>query len=96
MLVLSGITRGAEVRAEIEMIDKTLFGMFKPRSFVGKKSAEANHVRRYEEICAAIAQATGRDPKRMTTREFFYTLDLLKKQAKRHGQPNQGKRSIPG
>jgi hypothetical protein len=95
LLTLSGIIRGADAGVEIENIDKRLFKLFRPRNFAGRNGAEAQHVRRYEEICASVAQATGREPKQMTTREFFYTLQLLKQQSKRNGQSNQGKRPIP-
>lgn len=96
LLTLAEIIRGANVREEVDRIDKRLFALFRPKNFAGRNGAEAQHVRRYEEICASSAQATGRDPKQMTTREFFYTLQLLKQQAKRNGKSNQGKRPLPG
>jgi hypothetical protein len=98
LIILRGIVSGANVSSEVEQIDAHLFRLFKPKRFTGRDGSEAKHVTRYEEVCAAVAQSTGRDPKRMTTREFFYTLQLMRKQAKnmKRGQSNQGKRSISG
>jgi hypothetical protein len=99
LIQLGAIVRGQDAGEELRRIDTYLFSMFRPKPFHGRTGAEAKFIRQYEEVCAIVGQSTGRDPKKMTTREFFYTLAVMKQQAKKtkttHGQPNQGKRSIP-
>lgn len=87
--------------AQVEELDEHLFSLYTPKVYSGREGVEAKAVKGFEQTCIIIAQEIGKDPKKMTTFEFYQALALLKEQQKarekitKHGRTNQSKRPLP-
>ena len=81
ILQLQEIAEDTDKASEIAEIDKFLFNLHKPKSFIGKDSQEIKYDKQFESACMIISQKTGLNAKNMTVLEFYNTLTNLQKQA---------------
>ena len=81
ILQLQEIAEDTDKASEIAEIDKFLFSLHKPKSFIGKDSQEIKYDKQFESACMIISQKTGLNAKNMTVLEFYNTLTNLQKQA---------------
>ena len=81
ILKLQEIAEDTDKASEIAEIDKFLFSLHKPKSFIGKDSQEIKYDKQFESACMIISQKTGLNAKNMTVLEFYNTLTNLQKQA---------------
>lgn len=82
LLVLQGIIDDTDVSHGVTEIDDYLFGLYKPKSFTGTKSAEIKYEKQFETTCMLISQKTGMRAKSMTVLEYYNTLSNIEKQVK--------------
>lgn len=80
LLQLDSMIRKNDNFQQINKIDNFLFGLYKPKSFVGEKSVEISYDKSFESACLLIAQKSSLDPKKMTTLQFYSALNNIKKQ----------------
>lgn len=80
LLQLDNMIRKNDNSQQINEIDNFLFGLYKPKSFVGEKSVEISYDKSFESACLLIAQKSSLDPKKMTTLQFYSALNNIKKQ----------------
>lgn len=66
---------------KIKEIDTEELKKYKPKRFVGKTSIEIKYDKQFESSCALISQKVGLDAKSMTVRQYYTTLEVIKKQA---------------
>lgn len=92
LLILDEIIRGTPTSEQVSVIDDHLFTILKPKTYWGREGAEVKHIKAYEETCAIISQYVPKDPKRMSTREFFFVLNLLKEQNKKQAKAAKKRR----
>lgn len=81
ILQLQEIAEDTDKASEIAEIDKFLFSLQKPKSFIGKDSQEIKYDKQFESACMIISQKTGLNAKSMAVLEFYNTLTNLQKQA---------------
>lgn len=82
MFVLRGIVQGKENEKEITEIDNYLFGLAKPKEYSGKKGAEVQYVKKYEEMSLVLTKYAQKDAKTMTVMEYYQAYLMLKKENK--------------
>lgn len=80
LLQLDSMIRKNDNSQQINEIDNFLFGLYKPKSFVGEKSVEISYDKSFESACLLIAQKSSFNPKKMTTLQFYSVLNNIKKQ----------------
>lgn len=80
LLQLDSMIRKNNNSQQIKEIDDFLFKLYKPKVFVGEKSAEIAYDKSFESACLLIAQKSSLDPKKMTTLQFYSALNNIKKQ----------------
>lgn len=81
LLVLDGIINDNDNSEQIQEIDSFLFGLYKPKNFLGTGSVEVKYDKQFETACMYISQETNMNAKQMTVLEFYNTLAELKRQA---------------
>ena len=81
LLILRYI-QGNDVRDEIQRVEDEIFSMIDPQEYGGNKGLEVKHIKGFDNTCIVLQQYVPRDPKTMTTLEYFNALELLKKQVK--------------
>lgn len=81
LAVLGYILEG-KPQEEIEVWDEKMFLLFEPKTFSGKDGEEVRFIRRFEETCVLLGQQMAKDPKQMTVVEFYFALEIVKKQMK--------------
>lgn len=74
--------QGNDVQSEIRKIEDEIFSMLEPQSYAGNKGLEVKHIKGFDKTCVVLQQYVPKDPKTMTTLEYFNALELLKKQVK--------------
>lgn len=77
---LQGIIEDKDYAEQISELDEFLFGMHKPKNFIGKESEEIKYDKQFESACMIISQKTGMNAKQMTVLEFYNTLVNIQKQ----------------
>lgn len=82
ILVLEEIARGKDHTEEIREIDDYLFGFAKPREYMGKKGAEVQYVKKYEEMSLVLTKYAQKDAKKMTVLEYYQAYSVFKKENK--------------
>ena len=68
---------------QIKAIEDFLFSTHTPKNYSGKDGYEVEFIKGFEDTCIIIEQFTSKDPKTMTTLEFYQKLDFVKEQLKR-------------
>lgn len=81
LLQLEGIIDECDKSSEIAEIESYLFGLHKPKIFIGKESEEIKYDKQFESACLIISQKTGMNAKSLTVLEFYSALSNLQKQA---------------
>lgn len=80
LLQLQDIVNDTDSSDRISEIDDFLFGLYKPKNFVGKDSAEVRYDKQFESACMVISQETHMVAKEMTVLSFYSTLANISKQ----------------
>ena len=81
LLQLKELIDDNDYAKNIAEIDKFLFSLHRPKSFIGKDSDEIRYDKQFESACMMISQKTGLNAKQMTVLEFYNTLVNIQKQA---------------
>lgn len=81
LLQLKELIDNNDYAKNIAEIDKFLFSLHRPKSFIGKDSDEIRYDKQFESACMMISQKTGLNAKQMTVLEFYNTLVNIQKQA---------------
>lgn len=81
LLVIQSI-KGSDVQAEIEKIDEHFFSLVTPQRWDGREGVEVQHIKAFEETCTILNQYIPKDPKKMTTLEFYSNLEVIRAQLK--------------
>lgn len=80
LLQLKELIDDTDYAKNIAEIDKFLFSLHRPKSFIGKDSDEIRYDKQFESACMMISQKTGLNAKQMTVLEFYNTLVNIQKQ----------------
>lgn len=80
LLQLKELIDDNDYAKNIAEIDKFLFSLHRPKSFIGKDSDEIRYDKQFESACMMISQKTGLNAKQMTVLEFYNTLVNIQKQ----------------
>lgn len=80
LLQLKELIDDNDYAKNIAEIDKFLFSLHRPKSFIGKDSDEIRYDKQFESACMMISQKTGLNAKQMTMLEFYNTLVNIQKQ----------------
>lgn len=79
-LVLRKVRGEQGLDEQIEKVEALMWEAAPPQSYIGKKGAEVEYIKRFESMCAVMSQQLNRNPKEMTTMEFYSAYVMLKKQ----------------
>lgn len=79
-LMLEQIIKGQK-NEELTKLDNFLFEQIKPKIYHGREGLEVRFVKSFEETCIIINQNVNKDPKKMTTLEYYQALEVIRKQA---------------
>ena len=81
LLQLKELIDDNDYAKNIAEIDKFLFSLHRPKSFIGKDSDEIRYDKQFESACMMISQKSGLNAKQMTVLDFYNTLVNIQKQA---------------
>ena len=81
ILQLEGIIDNKDNSDIIAEIEDSIFKMYTPKSFAGKKSVEVKYDKQFETSCVLISQKTGMDAKKLSVLEFYSAINNIAKQA---------------
>lgn len=77
---LQEISENVDNSQKIAELNDFLFSLHKPKIFTGKDSVEIKYDKQFESACMLISQKTNMDAKKMTTLQFYNTIDNIYKQ----------------
>lgn len=83
LLKLQHIITGKDVSEACSNIELRFAILMKPRPFFGKKSAEIEYDKQFEDMCLVLAHNLQVQVKDMTVLQFYNALEFLKKQMKK-------------
>lgn len=83
LLKLQHIITGKDVSEACSNIELRFAMLMKPRPFFGKKSAEIEYDKQFEDMCLVLAHNLQVQVKDMTVLQFYNALEFLKKQMKK-------------
>lgn len=81
ILQLQEIAEETDNSQKIAELNEFLFSLHKPKVFTGKESIEIKYDKQFENACMLISQKTSMDAKKMTTLQFYNTIDNIYKQS---------------
>lgn len=83
LLKLQHVITGEDVSEACSNIELRFAMLMKPRPFFGKKSAEIEYDKQFEDMCLVLAHNLQVQIKDMTVLQFYNALEFLKKQMKK-------------
>lgn len=83
LLKLQHVITGEDVSEACSNIEFRFAMLMKPRPFFGKKSAEIEYDKQFEDMCLVLAHNLQVQVKEMTVLQFYNALEFLKKQMKK-------------
>lgn len=83
LLKLQHVITGEDVSEACSNIELRFAMLMKPRPFFGKKSAEIEYDKQFEDMCLVLAHNLQVQVKDMTVLQFYNALEFLKKQMKK-------------
>lgn len=93
ILQLQEIAEETNNSQKIAEINEFLFSLHKPKIFTGKESVEVKYDKQFESACMLISQKTNMNAKKMTTLEFYNTIDNISKQSEAERKALKGNKS---
>ena len=93
ILQLQEIAENVDNSQRIAELSEFLFNLRKPKIFTGKESVEIKYDKQFESACMLISQKTSMDAKKMTTLQFYNTIDNIYKQSEAERKALKGNKS---
>ena len=78
--ILESIVSGEE-NNDVEKIEAEMLRLYKPLSFSGSTSFEIEYDKQFESACTIISQETSIDAHKLTTLQYYLTLENINKQS---------------
>ena len=82
LLVINGIL-GNEEANKIDILDKQLLKANAPKTYSGTNGKEVQMMKGFIDTCNIIVQHVQRDPKKMSTLEYYQTIEFIKEKLKK-------------